>query len=313
MEHYNTIGKIINFLRINKNLSQDQLANLTNVSRSVIAKIETGTRNPTEEQLIILSKKLNFDLNTFINKIHNYKSLEHYLLAYELTNLINTNHISNISDIIDKDPTFLELNYGEPKILKDYCETIVQIQIKNNIEAAYLSCINFFNIKDNNFSKFTPKINMPNQYYSMILNLWYCLCRKSDYKNSIILSNITISFFENLYFNDDLPFINIDNFYRKCYIICLNNLSDTLFMVNDYINALNVCNKAIEKSKQLNVLNILPMLSKLKVELLYNLDKIYEAQESYIDFKSICRLTDNIAYYEKSTTDFIAKYPNLFY
>ncbi len=54
MEHYNTIGNIISILRDSNNLSQEQLANLTNVSRSVIAKIETGNRTPTEEQLILL-------------------------------------------------------------------------------------------------------------------------------------------------------------------------------------------------------------------------------------------------------------------
>ncbi len=312
MEHYNTIGNIISILRTNINLSQEQLANLTNVSRSVIAKIETGNRTPTVEQLILLSNKLNFDLISFTNKIHNYKTLEHYLLAYELMKLINKNNISSIADIINENPIFFELDYGEPKILKIYCETIVQIQIIKDIESAYSSCVNFFSIKDFNLNNFTPKINMPNQYYSMILNFGYCLNMKRDYLKGVQLCNSTINFFENLYFNDNLPLVNVDNFYRKYYIILLNNLADTYFILDDYVNALNICKKAIDKSKQLNILNVLPMLAKLKVELHYNLGEIDISQEAYIDFKSICRLTDNIAYYKKSTDTFKTKYPKLF-
>ncbi len=312
MEHYNTIGNIISILRTSNNLSQEQLANLTNVSRAVIAKIETGNRTPTEEQLIILSNKLNFDLISFTNKIHNYKTLEHYLLAYELIKLINKNNIISIADIIDENPIFFELNYGEPMILKIYCETIVQIQIKKNIDFAYSSCINFFKIKDLDFSVFTPKINMPNQYYSMILNFGFCLNQKGDCSNAILLYNSTIAFFENLYFNDNLPLVNVDNFYRKYYIILLNNLADTYFISDDYVNALAICIKAIEKSKQLNILNVLPMLVKLKVELHYNLGELDISQEAYVDFKSICRLTNNMPYFENSTETFKSKYSNLF-
>lgn len=312
MEHYNTIGNIISLLRTKNNLSQEQLANLIDVSRTVIAKIETGSRTPTIEQLFLLSNKLNFDLISFTNKIHKYKTLEHYLLAYELTNLINKNYISSISDIIGENPMFFELNYGEPEILKTYCETLVEIQINKNIESAFLSCIKFFNIKDLNISQFTPKVNMPNQYYSMILNFGYCLNVKEDYLNSILLWTSTIKFFENSYFNDDLPFVNVDNFYSKYYIILLNNLADAFFNTNDYVNALNVCNKAIDKSKQLNILNVLPMLAKLKVELHYNLGELAISQETYIDFKSICRLTNNMSYFESSTDTFKSKYQNLF-
>ncbi len=312
MEHYNTIGNIISTLRNSKNLSQEQLANLTNVSRSVIAKIETGNRTPTEEQLILLSNKLNFDLISFTNNIHNYKTLEHYLLAYELMKLINKNNISSISDIIDENSIFSELNYGEPMILKIYCETIVQIQINKNIDFALSSCIDFFNIKKLDLSNFTPKINMPNQYYSMILNLGFCLNQIKDCSNAILLYNSTIDFFENLYFNDKLPLLNVDNFYRKYYIILLNNLADTYFNSDDYINALSICTKAIDKSKQLNILNILPMLVKLKVELQYNLGELAISQETYIDFKSICRLTNNMSYFESSTDTFQTKYLNLF-
>lgn len=312
MNNYNTIGNIIYILRTNMEISQEQLANISNVSRTVIAKIESGKRNPTEEQLTILSSKLNFDLLSYKDKIHNYKSFEHYLLASELTKLIKTHSIFEISEIIDNNPIFLELDYGQPKILKIYCETIVLITLKKNIDKAFKSCLKFFEIKKLNISNFYPKIGMPEQYYSMILNLGYCLSVKKDFNNSLILYNNTISFLENTYFNKNLPFINIDSFYSKYYIICLNNISDTYFIMKYFTDALSYCNKGIEYSAELNVLIVLPQLTKLKVEILYNLNRIDESKEAYWDFKSICRLSNNFNYFEQVSELFKTTYREIF-
>ncbi len=46
-------------LRISKNLSQMQLANLTGISQSAIAKWELGKTEPTATAIIVLSKFFN--------------------------------------------------------------------------------------------------------------------------------------------------------------------------------------------------------------------------------------------------------------
>ncbi len=75
---------------------------------------------------------------------------------------------------------------------------------------------------------------MPNQYYSMILNLGYCLCQKNEYDNLVYLYTYTINFFNELYDNDSFPFVNIDGYYKKFYIICLNNLADAYFVSGNF-------------------------------------------------------------------------------
>lgn len=312
MNDYTSIANVINILRINKKLSQEQLANLINVSRTTITKIESGKRKPTAEQLILLSNKLDFDLISYVNTINKYKSYEHYLLAYELSKLVNASSVSEISKIIDSNPLFFELDYGEVKILRTYCETLVLIHIKDDIELAYDICIDFFNITNFIIKDFKPKINMPNEYYSMILNFGYCLSKKKDYSSLLTLQIITVGFLEDLYFSDELPYIDINNFYKKYYIVCLNNLADSYFTIGDFTNALDTCNKGINKSSQLNILSVLAMLIKLKIDILYNLDSLVEARETYSDFKSICKVTNNISYFNTSTKTLKIMYPKLF-
>lgn len=293
-------------------LSQEQLANISNVSRTVIAKIESGKRNPTQEQLIILSNKLNFDLLTFEDKAQNYKTLEHYLLVSELTELTRSAKNNEISEIINNNPTFYELNYGEPAIIRTYCEILNLITVENNIEQALEYCLDFFEIENLDIKNFRLKIGMPEQYYSIILTLSYCLNCKNDFDNEIILQKKTIDFLESLYFNRDLPFIGVSHFSRKFYIICLNNIADTYFEAKDFEKSLNYCNKGIKHSAKLNISNVLPQLTKLKVEVLYNQNKFDEAKEMFNDFKAICRLNGCVDYFEKTTNTFKTMYPKIF-
>ncbi len=288
------------------------MANLINVSRTVITKIELGTREPTDEQLTVLSNKLGFDFYSFRMHIHNYKSLEHYLLASELLKCIKIHDINTISNIIQENKIFSELNYDAAQILKTYCETLVLIKLENNIDLAFNICLNFFKININDINKFKPKVAMPEQYYSMILNLGYCLSIKKDFENLLNLYNNTISFLEHLYFNDNLPSIGITNFYRKYYIICLNNLADTYFVFENYYDALYYCNRGIAFSNKLNILNVLPHLLKLKVEILCSENHYDDANETYLGFKILCQLTEKIKYFEDVTLTFKSKYPKLF-
>lgn len=312
MEHYNSIGDVVRYLRKKEELSQEQLANILYLSKTVISKIESGKREATQEQLILLSNFFKFDLLTFATKIHNFKTLEHYLLSHELTDYIRNNQFDEIYNVTQSNPTFIELNYGTPKILSTYCNTLIQIHIHKNINNALMIATEFFNVKLSDFSKFTPIISESNQYYSLILTLCYCLCEIGNQEKALLVYERTLTFLESTYFNENLPFLNIDNFYRKFYIICLNNIADIYFNSQDYELALEYCNKALLNSNKLNILSILPHLIKLKIEILCSQNEYTLAKETYMDFKSICRLTYQEKYFNASTDTFKSKYLPLF-
>ena len=60
------LGINIKSERLRRNISQEKLAELTNISRNSISLIETGKINPTILKVIDIARVLNVDLNTLI-------------------------------------------------------------------------------------------------------------------------------------------------------------------------------------------------------------------------------------------------------
>lgn len=68
-ERLKTLGLNIKFARIKKNISQEELAELINTSRTTISMIETARQNPTILKIIDISKVLNTDINELIKDV----------------------------------------------------------------------------------------------------------------------------------------------------------------------------------------------------------------------------------------------------
>lgn len=85
------VGQYLKELREKKHLSQNQLANRLHISRSVIAKYETGEREPSFNILIILSKFFKIPITDLIPiyeqniKSNNTKDVLNYLLKQNRT------------------------------------------------------------------------------------------------------------------------------------------------------------------------------------------------------------------------------------
>lgn len=63
------LGINIKSERLRKNLSQEKLAELTNISRNSVSLIETGKINPTTLKLIDIAKALEVDVNVLIRDV----------------------------------------------------------------------------------------------------------------------------------------------------------------------------------------------------------------------------------------------------
>ncbi len=63
------LGINIKSERLRRNISQEKLAELTNISRNSISLIETGKINPTILKVIDIANVLNVDLNTLIREV----------------------------------------------------------------------------------------------------------------------------------------------------------------------------------------------------------------------------------------------------
>ena len=60
------IGRNIRFLRIQKKLSQDQLAESLHVTRQTVSNYETGRSRPDVEMLTALAEALNADVKEIL-------------------------------------------------------------------------------------------------------------------------------------------------------------------------------------------------------------------------------------------------------
>lgn len=304
------IGHLIKRLRESRNISREQLAELTDYSKESIYKIENNLRNPSKNFLAALSKPLQFDFITYLNNINNYKSIEHFLITSELKQAIDTQNHDKIVELINSEIVSTEFTYGEPLIIAQYCKILIKIYVNKNINKAYKLCVSALNLSD--IRTFNPKINMPYQYYSIILSTTVCLHEKKQLESQLYLCETMIKFLENTYFNDIVPIASIEFFYKKYYIISLNNLADTYFHLNELDKASLTVSKGIKESVNLNVLNVLPILLKLKTEIECCCSNFYDAKKTYEQFNSLCEITNKEEYFDISTAAFKLKYSNLF-
>lgn len=305
----NTVFKTI---RNKNNISQSALAKMTNMSRSAIAMIESGDRMPTDDFLINLSKIYKFDMVALVKNISKYESIEHYLLVNKLLNLINLRDDFEIKLLLENPTIENEFNYGEPLIIKQYCEVLVLLELAKDYNSAYEKCIDYLKINPSDIKNFQPKICMPNQYYSQILNFVYTLNSLEMFEEQLIICEIFVKFLEDTFFYGEVPLTILDSFTKKLYIICLNNLADTYFRFKKYNESLIICNNGISESNKLNVLSVLPMLIKLKIQILYCLEHFSEAKNVFEQFKSICEITNNYNYFESTMKIFKINYTMLF-
>jgi len=63
------LGINIKSERLRKNLSQEKLAELTNISRNSVSLIETGKINPTILKLVDIAKVLEIDINLLLKDV----------------------------------------------------------------------------------------------------------------------------------------------------------------------------------------------------------------------------------------------------
>ncbi|NOW84313.1 transcriptional regulator with XRE-family HTH domain [Clostridium beijerinckii] len=61
------LGEVIKKARIKKSLTQQELSEKVNISRNFISDIERGRYTPSTENLILLAKTLEIDLNLLKN------------------------------------------------------------------------------------------------------------------------------------------------------------------------------------------------------------------------------------------------------
>lgn len=75
MELKIAFGKTLKSLRIEKGITQEKLAELSNLDVTFISMLENGKRQPTLSTIFTLSKALEVEASFLIVQVENYKNL----------------------------------------------------------------------------------------------------------------------------------------------------------------------------------------------------------------------------------------------
>ena len=68
-ERLKTFGLNVKMARLRKNISQEELAELINTSRTTISMIETSRQNPTILKVVDIARVLGIDINELIKDV----------------------------------------------------------------------------------------------------------------------------------------------------------------------------------------------------------------------------------------------------
>ncbi len=306
------IGRVLRKKRRANKLTQLVTGDIINVSRQGVSMIERGKRSLNYESAVKASKRFHFDFVKLGKELDKYKKMSHYTLANELTKLIQRRENDKIAELIKDNPIIEEFNYGHLTLLRQYCEILVLTEVDKDVELALDECFDILEIRIDKIDEFTPKITMENSYYSIILCMLGNMYRGGYYDDLLNISKKMVTFLEDMYFNELDLYLNMDAYYKRYYVISMNNLAYSYFVNGMLKEALKWCEKSIKKSNEFNIINVMPMLLELKMELLYTMGKIDEAKEQHQVFKYFCKATDNSEYFENSNESSKEKYPELF-
>lgn len=306
------IGDVIKKIRTEKNLTKQDVANNCNYSIDYIYKVEKGVRKPSSTLLHLISIYLEFDFLTLNDKLSDFKNYTHYFLTHRMIDCINKKDFETLQEYLDYTVVKNEFIYEEPLIVKRYSTLLIETNVNKNFKKALSLCLDMLEINIEEISSFTPRLNQHNYYYGTLLSLTRCFNFSKEYEVLLNIQERFILFFENNYFNEVLSISSVKQYYKKLFIIMLNNYSDTFFNLGDYIQSLYYCEKAISKAIELEVFSILPAILKLKILNLYKLNKLSEAKNSLKTFHAFCDITKNIDYYNKTVRILKKDYSNIF-
>jgi transcriptional regulator with XRE-family HTH domain len=120
-------GKLIKELRIKKGLTQEELADKTEVSARTIQRIENGEVDPRVYTLQMIARALEVDYNLFVE---NQPDEEEEIQQINANNWLGLLHISGLIPLIF--PTVLIWNHKKDKIkgMSEHYREVISFQLK---------------------------------------------------------------------------------------------------------------------------------------------------------------------------------------
>lgn len=304
-----SVGKIVSDLRRKFGYTQLELAQLVYCSRQYVSHVENGVRPLSNKYVVPMSVALKFNFAQFIRQADKFETIEHYLITQEMIDYIGEAEYERLQKLLKKKTVVKEFTYGTPLLIKEYCEALVLTYIDKEYRAAEKSLLKTLGLKNRyELTQLVIDFQDEERYYSCLALLACVLCLQGNHELALMVVQKKIVFLEKFFFNNTVPPSAIEPYFRKLYIITLNNYADIAFNQENYQEALETCNKTKKVIVDSELAFALEVVMKLKVEALYKLDLIEEANKLYNEFKVVCKLKNSYDYFYNVNAYFSEEY-----
>lgn len=305
------IGDLIKQRRLELGMSQSELGSQIFRSKSQICKIENGDSGLDRQTLVLLSQKLNFNFAKIYMYSNMFNSYDEYKIYFELKTLITNSKLCDITNYLNLHN--INDSYIDSLEPSEYYYSLVYARALSTFTTEPQNTINYCcRILNIDFSQ-QSKISLSKLLFDNELVVHIILYELLLQDGKI---DLVTDLYSNLYkrVSDDISnnefFIEQSQFFKKLYIVLMNNYANALFLNGHYLTSLEICSQAIEDSMKLGINYYLLPLYKLKLETLYSLQDFFNSKKSLDMIKSLSEM-QNSDYYEKTLKVVIDKYSQI--
>lgn len=294
----NYIGSVIKALRINKNMTQSELAfNICTIRQ--LARIEANTSSPSAFILSEISNRLGNTLSQYIPFSMDENVYEIGNLILKLHKLFDAHKYHEVYKIIKENNILTHATNTALKqeiqwfigALNNYIdvEEIIDVEYYLNLIKDYLNIDNV----DDIFSLYLKPID-----YRILNSLIVEYLNEGNYELAETTLVRSIESFERNYSHID----------DTSYLRMLYNLSRLYLIQNRFELALKISDKGIQHAIKNTSFAYLAGLNNIHGRSLYKLNRKEEGKKYIINYINLCRLTEPSFNYEESISTLIEKY-----
>ncbi len=307
----NHLGSLVKQLRTEKNLSQEQLADIIECSRRHFLRIESGEVFPSRFLLKNLSDYFQVDFASYLQILTNFSSVENYNLYNKMRDAIGYSNIEEMEAIVSEyQNNYTTLDQSTQQMYHQ-CNALINVLKKRDWKTAENFCLESIKLDIADFSLENPMTDKYNNPTYLSLN---SLASVLSYQGKKLEAK---TLFKKLIDNLEKNFINCSYeiaytvTITNVYISSLNNYATILVDENNFAKAMNLADKALDFSFKNDSLFLVGYLNFIKVEILYQNQEYTQAQDLYIKVITLLELLQDE--YRKNTLINIAKkeYPLL--
>ncbi len=302
-------GDLLKELRLRNNLTQQDLANITNYTKQHISRIENNEVVATRIASKQFTMLLDFDFVRLSKHIYDFDSYRDYEAYFKLTLAIEKGSFSELQSIleyykIDESVKSLDLLY-----LSYYAKALSLLD--SSPEHCIEHCFKVLKLNIDDVANITIDKTADEFELALILALGHAYYALNKNQEAYTLSELLYNHCKTFFYNAENKYIDLNFNTMKICIHAAFNFGHMNFVFKNYAKSLELTNEGIEKSKDFNILYTLHFLYKQKTLNHYFLEEFEEAKKYYRFVEMFCEVNDKAEYFTKFENLVTNNYPKI--